>query len=722
MAFLETSNSEAEIDIIEQQQHFCELFGHSSSIIYDCYTTKESLAKKIDLILPQKNEIERNELTTIIWNQNVYNGGNCLLMSTIYITLVLDHQPQPQSKILSKSFRVHPVFRVQKCTTKLPSESNGHCCAVFIDESGRVYMNWSAFRTNNVYDDGLVVAPFNGIYNVSLDDKVKLELFERKAGITRILDRSSMVIGLTSAGIAALTFIPTLTVTPIVVVGAATAGLSCAIYTGIRGIYHLYDRRRHKQTIKFTNAEARLSWINVGAGAFSASAASATQLLAKAAHNSNGMTNIIRSTAHALNAGGLGLHTTGFLDDIYIMITKMHEFNNISSIDISHLSTLLYLLTHSVKNQQTAEKLLSLYQACELVDLKKIFRDSQKLAINGLVHETMIIQGWTTQKNEIGQITVRSLKNQIDSQPILMELGNDGAEKTNVMNETIKKDYLEMFESRIASIVSHVFATFKTRSENELKLFLINVLKEVSLHGIDDFMALVEAMIEKYGTMAEARSQNVITFEHLAIMILKQLHAISKDSNVTDLKEYLISLTETERSKIDDLIRDYFDHLKDEHVQHANELLASHTNISDDEKIEMVIDGEVDSVIHKFQALHLVYTKDDLRETVKDVLLSMPSTASHIFFGIVTKFAIKNATQIQSRLGRIIPIDIFMTDIHSLLKKVSLNCGQELEHYLRDYNEDVYEDIEKQICQLYDNQLLVGDSNKCSHCAGFYYN
>lgn len=726
MAFLETSNLDADIDIIEQQQHFCELFGHSSSIIYDCYTTKDSLAQKIDLILPQKKEEERHELTKTIWHLNAYNGGNCLFMSPIYITLVLDHKSSQHAppKILSKSFQVHPVFRVQKCMRNLPEEIDSHCCAVFVDESGRVYMNWSLFRRDNVYDDGLVVAPLSGIYNTSSDGEVKLEFFERKAGITRSLDRSSMVIGLASASIAVMTFIPAITVAPVVVVGAAAAGLSCAVYTGMRGIYNLYDRKKHKQTIKFTNPEALSSWINVAAGAFTASAASATQLVAKAAHSSTGMSNIIRSTAHALNAGALGLHTTGCLDDIWIMITKVHGLENMSMVEITHLSTLLYLLTHSVKNHQTAEKMLALSHACELIDLKKILRQSQKLAINGLVHETMIIQGWNSKPtNKTGQITVRSLKNSIDSQPILMELDNEeGTEKTNVKNETIKREYLKIFESRIASFVSRVLGKFKTRGENELKLFMINVMKEVSLHLFDDFITLVESLIDKYGAMAESRSQNVVTFEHFAIMILKQLNVIGKDSGVTDLKEYLIGLTEIERSKIDDWIREYFEHLKDEHVQHADELLASHINLSDDEKISIAIDGEVDKVIHNLQALNIVYMKDDLRETVRDVLLSMPLAASHIFFNIVTKFRTKNGAEIQSRLGRFIPIDIFMTDIHTLLKKVSVSCGQELEHYLADGAEGIFKDIEKKIYQFYDNQLIVGNSNKCEHCAGFYYN
>lgn len=723
MAFLETSNLDTEIDILEQQQHFSELFGHPSSIIYDCYTTQESLAQKIDLILPQRNETERHELTKTIWKQNVYNGGNCLFMSPIYITLVLDHKPSPQvaSQILSKSFQVHPVFRVQKCVRKFPDEINRDCCAVFIDETGRVYKNWTLFHKDNLYDDGLVVAPLNGIYNNSSDDKVKLEFFERKAGITRSLDRSSMVIGLASAGVAVMTFIPAITVAPVVAVGAAAAGLSCALYTGMRGIYNLYDRRKHKQTIKFTNPDARSSWINIAAGAFSASAASATQLVAKAAHNSTNVSNIIRSTAHALNAGALGLHTTGCLDDIYIMVTRMHGLEHITMVEISHLSGLLYLLTHSVKNHETAEKMLAL--SCELVDLKKILRESQKLAINALVHETMIVQGWS-HNDKTGQITVRSLKNSIDSQPILMELDNEeyeGSEKTNARRESIKREYLEIFEARIASFVGRVLNRFKNRGENELKLFMINVMKEVSLHAFDDFMTVVESMIEKYGSEAESRSKSVLTFEHFAIMILKQLNVIGKDSDVTDLKEYLIGLSETERDKIDERIRDYFEHLKEEHVQDADELLASHINLSDDEKITLAIDGEVDKIVHKLQDLNIVYMKDDLRETVKDVLLSMPLAASHKFFDIVTKFMMKNGTEIQSRLGRFIPIDIFMTDIHNLLKKLSVSCGQELEHYLLD-GEEIFEGIEKEIRQFYDSQLIVGNSNKCEHCPGFYYN
>lgn len=49
----------------------------------------------------------------------------------------------------------------------------------------------------------------------------------------------------------------------------AVAGVSCAIYTGFRGLYDLYDRKNHKQSINIKDRDARSSWLNVAAGAFS---------------------------------------------------------------------------------------------------------------------------------------------------------------------------------------------------------------------------------------------------------------------------------------------------------------------------------------------------------------------------------------------------------------------------------------------------------------------
>lgn len=471
-----------------------------------------------------------------------------------------------------------------------------------------------------------------------------------------------------------------------------------------------------------------------------ASAVGATQLIATAAQNSNSVSNIARSTVHALNVGALSLNTTGCLDGIHTMIKKMYEGDHISLLEISQLSALLFLLTHSVKNYRTAESVLALSQSCELAEFKKVLTDSQKCAFNALVHETMVIQGL---QKAIGQIVVRSLKNWIDPQPVLLELNDveepdeissaststvEGAkddveqEKRDIKKAIVKSEYSHLFDVKVGSIVSRLWAKFKCRGEPELKLFVINLLKELSIKTFDIFIDMVEQMVNKYGSIAESKSNNVIKFEHIAILILKQLKVISVDSNITDLKEYLNGLTERERQKIDQKIQDYFNHLTDNHVADAEDLLAAHIDIGDDAKLSIMLDEQVDNLVAKFKTLGVVYTLDDLHETIKDVLQSLSLSASHVFFGITKKFVQKNGAHIQSRLGRFIPLDIFMADIYSMLRKLSANVGQELELYLLDYSEEIFDQIEKDIHEFYDKQLITGNSNQCQSCGGAFYN
>lgn len=233
----ESENIDAPVDVIKIQQEFYEMFGHKSSVIYDCYTTKEALEVKIDLILPEMNPIRKNILIDLLWEQKKFMGNKYLLMSPIFVCLtydtnINDHLTYPLD-IKSKSFSIHPIFRIQKCLSTVVDE-NGQtkCCAIFIDEFARAYVNWKDFREKNKYEDGLVIAPKCGIYNGSPQDCVLLDIFVRKSGLTKNLDTGSSVVGLASAGVAAAAFIPSLAVAPIVVAGATVAGklITCFIF------------------------------------------------------------------------------------------------------------------------------------------------------------------------------------------------------------------------------------------------------------------------------------------------------------------------------------------------------------------------------------------------------------------------------------------------------------------------------------------------------------
>lgn len=143
----ETENTDAPVDVIKVQQEFYEMFGHKSSVIYDCYTTKEALEVKIDLIMPEMNPMRKNTLNNLLWEQRKFMGNHYLLMSPIYVIITNDksineHLTYPLD-IKSKSFSIHPVFRIQKCSSTVVDE-NGQtkCCAIFIDEFSRLYVNW----------------------------------------------------------------------------------------------------------------------------------------------------------------------------------------------------------------------------------------------------------------------------------------------------------------------------------------------------------------------------------------------------------------------------------------------------------------------------------------------------------------------------------------------------------------------------------------------------
>lgn len=225
------------VDIIKLQQEFYEMFGHKSSVIYDCYSDREALEVKIDLIVPEMDVTKKAALIDLIWEQKRFMGNKQLLMSPIFVCCTYDTELKEQLTypldIKSKEYTIHPMFRIQKCLATLKLDKcSTKCCAIFVDEFGRVYANWQDFREKNKYEDGLVIAPKNGIYNGSADDCVLLDIFVRRSGLTRNLDTGSTVVGLASAGVGVATLIPAIVVAPAIAAGAAVAGISCALYTG----------------------------------------------------------------------------------------------------------------------------------------------------------------------------------------------------------------------------------------------------------------------------------------------------------------------------------------------------------------------------------------------------------------------------------------------------------------------------------------------------------
>lgn len=194
------------IDLIEMQQNFYQFFGYGSHLIYDSYPSQVFVEMKVDILCPDLGDTSKNRLINMIWSQRCHRGGgkNQLLMSPIFVCVVRDADTVSNGRITyplnikSKRFSIHPVFRIQKCSGITSVDRNGQnkCCAIFVDEFGRVYRNWMDFWENNKYADGVIIAPKMGIYNGSPStDEVLLDIFTRRSGITNVLDNGSTVIG-----------------------------------------------------------------------------------------------------------------------------------------------------------------------------------------------------------------------------------------------------------------------------------------------------------------------------------------------------------------------------------------------------------------------------------------------------------------------------------------------------------------------------------------------
>ncbi|XP_031622411.1 uncharacterized protein LOC116340207 [Contarinia nasturtii] len=763
----EEKTTDIPVDIIKLQQEFYEMFGHKASVIYDCYTEKVELEVKIDLLMPEMNKAKKMQLVDLIWSQKKYMGDKHLFMSPIFVCCIYDHNIKDHLtyplNIQSKRFSIHPVFRVQKCLGTATDE-NGQtkCCAIFIDEFGRAYVNWKDFREKNKYEDGLVIAPRTGIYNgSSSNDQVLLDIFVRKSGLTKNLDTGSTVVGLASAGVAAATFIPSLAVAPVVVGAAALAGISCAVYTGIRSAYDLYDRKYHKQSIALKDREARASWFNIAAGTLSASAAGATKLMTQAASSGQNISHLTRNTVRFMNLGALSLHTTGCLDGFHTMLYNFYNGEPVSKVHLAQLSASLFLLTHSISNFQAAEQLIRSSDSNNPDSMKDILRERQKTSFNHLVNETILIRGLRT---DVGQIIIRSIKSLGNCKELLDYIESNkkmltedvkekekieetseelkekeaaaaqtpSQEEVDLKNEatfnsatpSVAREYCEVFDIRLKSIVSKLTNQVNNRGESSLQLILLLLLNQMTFKTYNKFLNFVQELMVRISCSLEKQMQTQVNFETYLKLAYAQFVERSEKEKFLDLNNYILSLDDDKMHFIDFQIREYLKEQTAESIENLEiSFDAAHiyqADLSDNRKVFLMIEERVEEFGSKFKMCCATANVNELHETIEEILKRLSYESAAIFFALAKKLLNDHAVTIQLSLGRFISVDIFITDIYCLLTKISADddCDT-LNEYLFQYTDDLYDKIETQFKNSY---VLEHESSlkktQCSVCAG----
>lgn len=730
--------------MIELQQEFYQLFGHRTSIIYDCYTTKELLEHKIGLLMEGMRTEKMLHLSSIIWDQRKLTGDNCLLMSPIFVLCVRDVKIKTLKyplNIKSKKISIHPLFRVRKCSATAEAASCADLCATFVDENARVYANWGDFCSRNKLDDSLIVAPRSGIYNGTESDVVILDIFMRESGITKTLDTGTTVVGLASAGVTAAALIPSVVFAPVVLTGALVAGISCAVYTGFRSAYDLYDRSRHQQSINITNRDARSSWINLAAGTLSASAAGATQTISKAIANGSNISSTAQNAVKIMNIGALSMHTTGCLDGIHSMLYRLYTGQRISKMHLAQLSCSLFMITHSVSNIRTARLLLQKVEAGDPRSMTALLCEEQRVNSNHLVNHAAAYRGVEfvirTMKRTIsnGDELQRVKKANEKRQELAVSLNSPTSEGQNEkaaalaiieeMPEPVKIHYSRMFDRRLNRIVILLRQQANCRSEDSLRITVKYFLSQISMAAFEELMSYVQQLLiqVRMWTLKNLGSDVMIEPIMKFAYEIINTHADEEGFEKFLMANLVVDGFSNDGKELDFDIRNKLQSMDGNALQRFEKTFDEKNQLSEnpmstDREILLTLSEHINQNVDRFKKCCPEFNLEYLRETVENILIKLSVDSTEVFFDLSAKLTTLHMQQIQRELNRFIPIDIFIVDIYIMLDRLS---GQDINAFLFKYTDDDFKRVEREFLKMYAHEKPSGKPVKCKSCAGEYF-
>lgn len=737
-------------DLIKLQQEFYDLFGHRTTTIYDCYPSMELLEMKISLITPKFDKEKLANLVSILWEQRIFAGEKCLMMSPIFLCCVYDVNingkfTHPLS-IKSKRYTVHPLFRIMKCertVASAPNRQRKQLCAVFVDEFGRVYENWEIFYAKNKFEDSLVISPANGVYNGNTNDEVILDVFVRSAGLTRALDVGTTVAGLASAGIGAAALIPAIAIAPAVVAGAAVVGVSCAVYSGARSIYDLFDRHTHKQSISLKDKHARASWINLTAGTFSIGAAGATQAITTAATNGRNISKVAQNAVHFVNIGAVSLHATGCLDGVHTLLLQVYNGENVSKLHLTQLSCSLFLLTHSVYNYRTAQQIFNEIHPSNPETLTTILREQQKTNITHLVESSLeagigfvgrpgIVIRFAKQMLTSGELEelIQKMQRRISgSSTPVGSIDTDSLADNQLiecLSDDIKIEYCRAFDGRKAEIIS-ILQRQPNHGVESLKVLVEFFLVKLSFQVVKSFVRFTEMFIYDFVVQ---QSQIHFGSDILVEPIMKWIY------------EYLKLLHSLDDRRIEQFFNDIFTKSPSKAAldqrqqlgrtfesQNLHQIVEFEINfdrtnnlndiyLGNERRTLLALIDRIDYFASKFE--YCCVDCDKYRnETIEGILIHLNYNAADTFFDIAHYLIVNCRAIIQSQIGRFVPIDVLITDIFLLLKNIS---DGDINDFLMSYTPSQRPMIQEQYRNSFTEKYAPQQKPiECKSCGGQCY-
>lgn len=283
----------------------------------------------------------------------------------------------------------------------------------------------------------------------------------------------------------------------------------------------------------------------------------------------------------------------------------------------------------------------------------------------------------------------------------------------------VAAEYTDTFDKRFNSIIETLAAQMGHHS-SRLRLVLIHLLEEFTLKTLDVFLGLVGDVVEIGGT----KYRTDIAFEHLLILVYNYLfEQFSKQENYRNLNNYIMSLSDEKNQNISD-INGYLNGQSTESIEQLmKQCDIEHTystELCENRKMYLAIEARVDEISSDFQLCCTTASRNELAETIKDIVKRLSTGSATVFFALAKRLLDDHAMNVQLSLGRFISIDIFMTDIYCLLQRISAeNEFESLNEYLFQYTDDLYEHIEIEFKLNYVQGIDTSlKRTACNICAG----
>lgn len=202
------------------------------------------------------------------------------------------------------------------------------------------------------------------------------------------------VVSVGSIGVLAVSMIPAVTFAPVVMLGAAAAGVGAAGYSVCRSIGTLIERKIHKQTIGLKDPESRGCWINTGLATLGASTCAATGLLTKMASNGRNIGRGAQLAYNTLTIANMAGSAVGVGFSLYNIVDKVVKKENVSPLEVFQLTTSILFFYKSAVDFRMARTIIAETQQTTLEQYssslrsnrhRKLFRKAQLEAkrING---------------------------------------------------------------------------------------------------------------------------------------------------------------------------------------------------------------------------------------------------------------------------------------------------------------------------------------------------